>query len=85
MKCVWFKSINITGFAARCPVPTLVHGTTFPLSTCSGGQCTTNDHIVFTCEPDYCLSGNGYITCVGYREWDLPVPTCEGKSESMYL
>ena len=66
--------------AARCPVPTLSHGTPFPLSNCSGGQCRTNDHMVFTCEPDYYLSGNGYITCVGYGEWDLPVPACEGKS-----
>ena len=69
-----------------CSIPTLAHGSIFHLSqNCPNGTCSTNTQATFTCEPEYYLSGYGIIGCIGYGEWNKPVPACGGKSGCISL
>ena len=71
---------------AWCPIPTLVHGSVVHFShNCPNGTCSTNTRATFKCESNNYLYGYGIITCLGYGEWDLPLPVCEGKSGCISL
>ena len=65
---------------AWCPIPTLTHGSVSPLyQDCPNEQCWVATQVSFSCDPEYHLSGNGQVRCVGYGEWDPAIPICEGK------
>ena len=72
-------------FVAWCATPpSLPHGTVYfsPNNACDNETCPTNTTASFICDPEYYLVGFGSIWCVGNGEWNLPFPTCEGKSKS---
>ena len=69
---------------AWCTIPTLTGGT-ISFENCPDGLCYLTTRITFSCELGYHLSGNEQATCVGYGEWDPPVPTCEGKVKCTVL
>ena len=63
-----------------CPAPTgPTHRTVLRLSQpCVNAICKINTLVIFACDPEYFLVGYGYTQCVGYGNWSLPFPTCEG-------
>ena len=73
-------------FAAMCSTPTApINGSVFAISPeCHGGICAINTFTYFTCNSQYYLVGYGTVVCVGRGTWNLPFPTCEGKSMYKY-
>ena len=71
---------------AWCPLPTdLTNPTIFlDIGVCTNDICNTGTIVIFTCGYEHVLVGYGYITCVGYGKWNLPIPTCEGESEHTF-
>ena len=71
--------------AAHCSTPMApTNGAVSQLSPpCANGTCGTGTTAVFTCDSEYLLVGHGTSSCIGRGEWNLPFPTCEGKSECM--
>ena len=60
------------------------NGAVFELTPpCANGTCDINTLAIFSCDLEYLLVGYGTITCIGHGEWNLPFPTCEGKSLSI--
>ena len=63
--------------------PTLPRATLYldPADGCNNENCSMNTKASYLCDPEYHLSGFGSVWCVGRGEWNLPFPTCEGKSK----
>ena len=77
-------------FAAWCSVPILTHGFISDISSdlfpnCPNQECFLGTKISISCEPEYHLSGNEQVSCVGYGEWEPSFPICEGKPKCIAL
>ena len=72
--------------AAFCHLPSIPHGTFTKLrSDCHNGACPLKAYVVVRCDPGYYLEGYGTLFCDENTSWHKPLPTCEGKSESILL
>ena len=64
----------------------MTHGTVSELyQDCPNEECYITTRVSFSCDPEYHLSGNEQVTCIGYGEWDQFIPICEGKLRSIDL
>ena len=77
--------IEEISLAAWCAAPqNISHGTVYlQPDICNNGRCQTMSAVSFVCYPGYYLVGFGTVLCAGRDEWNLPFPTCAGKSGHM--
>ena len=68
-------------FIASCEKPALTHGSIFHAKRCKDQGCPWVGATYFLqCNPNYHLSGYGFLRCVGYGRYNLPIPSCKGKN-----